>query len=279
MGIVKTYPLWISHSSIRDFLICPRAYYLRQVYKDPITGHKITTINPPLALGQTVHEVLESLSTIKSEDRFKESLISRYEEEWKKISGELGGFRSKDEESDFKQRGQLMIQRVMDFPGPLLNKALKLTSPDPNFSLPHYFISVEDNIILCGKVDWLEYLPKDDGIHIIDFKTGKNDEDVDSLQLPIYSLLVKNRQKRNIKKTSYWYLERDDQPIEQALPDLDEAYNKVLGLGLQIKELRKSGKYICPKNGCFACHPLEAIINKQAKYVGSNSYQDIYIES
>lgn len=28
----KTYPMWVSHSSIGDFLSCPRAYYLRQVY-------------------------------------------------------------------------------------------------------------------------------------------------------------------------------------------------------------------------------------------------------
>lgn len=279
MGQIKTYPLWISHSSIRDFLACPRAYYLRQIYKDPITGHKITTTNPPLALGQVVHEVLESLSAIKSEDRFKESLISKYEEEWKKISGEQGGFRNKEQETELKEKGHLMIKRVMDFPGPLLNKALKLKSPDPNFLLPNYFISVEDNIILCGKVDWLEYLPEDDSVHIIDFKTGKHDEDMDSLQLPIYSLLVKNLQKRKIKKASYWYLERDDQPKEQILPGSDKSYNKVLELGLQIKKLRKQGKYICPKNGCFTCRPLEAILNKQAKYVGSNSYQDIYIES
>ncbi|MDP2649596.1 MAG: PD-(D/E)XK nuclease family protein [bacterium] len=277
MGIIKTYPLWISHSSIRDFLACPRAYFLHNVYKDPRTNHKITIMNPSLALGQMVHEVLESLSLLKSEDRFKESLISKYNEIWVKVSGELGGFKSEKEEAAYRKRGEVMIQRVMDYPGSLLNKALKLTSPDPNFSLPHYFISVEDNIILCGKVDWLEYLPEDDGIHIIDFKTGKNDEDMDSLQLPIYSLLVKNRQKRKLKKVSYWYLERDDQPIEQVLPDLDEVYKKVLELGLRIKELRKLGEYICPKNGCFACRSLEAIINKQAKYVSSNSYQDIYI--
>ena len=55
---------WVSHSSINDFLKCPRAYFLKNVYKDPKTGRKIKLISPPLALGQAVHEVVESLSVL-----------------------------------------------------------------------------------------------------------------------------------------------------------------------------------------------------------------------
>ena len=277
MGLVKTYPLWISNSSIKDFLSCPRAYYLHQIYRNPVTGNKITTVNPSLALGQIVHEVLESLSQLRFEDRFKDSLIPKYHESWKKVAGGLGGFKSEDEELKFKERGLKMLQRVMDHPGPLLNKALRLSSPDPNFNLPHYFISPEENIILCGKVDWLEYLPENDSVHIIDFKTGINEEDNDSLQLPIYSLLVKNRQKRDIEKLSYWYLENDDEPQEQALPDYQESHQKVLEIGVKIKEARKAGVFVCSRNGCFSCSPLEAILDKKAEYITSNNYQDIYV--
>lgn len=277
MGVIKTYPLWISHSSIGDFLKCPRAYYLHNIYKDIQTGNKITIINPSLALGQIVHEVLESLSTLKVEERFKESLMSKYNRAWQKITGELGGFRDADEEASYKMRGKIMLQRVIDHPGLLLNKALKLKPSNPNFPLPHYLISNEDNIILCGKIDWLEYLPEDNSIHIVDFKTGRNDEDVDSLQLSIYSLLVNNLQKRKIKKASYWYLDRNDSPTEQVLPDLNRSYKRVMELGLRIKDLKRIGNYTCSKNGCFACEPLEAIVNKQAKFVGTSDYQDIYI--
>lgn len=277
MGIIKTYPLWISYSSIKDFLSCPRAYFLHRIYKDPITGNKITTINPSLALGQVVHEVLESLAFIKSEDRFKESLLPKFDNAWGKIAGELGGFKTEEEESVYKKRGQAMIRRVMNYPRPLLNKALRLKSSDPSFPLPRYFLSAEKNIVLCGKVDWLEYIPEDDSVHIIDFKTGMNDEDISSLQMPIYSLLVKNCQKRNISKASYWYLERDSEIAMLTLPDPEEAHGKILAIGIEIKELKKSGRFICPKNGCFTCKPLEAIVNKQAKFVGANDYQDIYI--
>lgn len=86
------------------------------------------------------------------------------------------------------------------------------------------------NIILCGKVDWLEYLPENDNLHIIDFKTGVHDEKPDSLQLLIYCLLVKNLQPRKVKKISFWYLDRQDEPTEMILPDLDEAHSNVLEL-------------------------------------------------
>jgi len=186
--------VWVSNSSIGDFLKCKRLYYLKNVYKDPVTNHKINLINPHLALGQSVHEVLESLADIKTEDRFKDSIIVKFENIWKSFSGDLGGFADINEEKVFKDRGLKMIQRVIDNPGPLLNKTLKLKDKDPKFSMPRFKLSEQEDIILCGKVDWLEYIEKDDSIKIIDFKTGAHDESPDSLQLPIYCLLVKECQ-------------------------------------------------------------------------------------
>ena len=33
--------LWISHSRINDFKTCPRAYFLKYIYRNPKNGHKI----------------------------------------------------------------------------------------------------------------------------------------------------------------------------------------------------------------------------------------------
>jgi ATP-dependent helicase/DNAse subunit B len=206
-----------------DFVKCPRLYYLRNVYKDPVTRHKVNIINPSLALGQSVHEVLEALSMIPAEERFKTSLLTAYDNAWKKVSGKLGGFANEEEEAMTKERGARMLQRVIAHPGPLANKAIKITK-----DLPNYYLSEEENIVLCGKIDWLEYLPETDSVNIIDFKTGKNDESASSLQLPIYLLLVHNLQKRNVTKASYWYLDRDDEPVSIQLPNLEEAHQKDL---------------------------------------------------
>lgn len=264
--------VWVSHSSINDFLKCPRAYYLSNIYKDPNTGHKIGITNPYLALGQSVHEVLESLSVLRVEKRLEVPLADKFEVAWGKVSGELGGFKDKDEENEFKTRGISMIQNVSDNPGPLLRKAIKLKQ-----DLPSYYLSEEENIILCGKIDWLEYNESDDTVNIIDFKTGKNEEKHDSLQLAIYRLLLKNCQNREVRKASYWYLGKTDEMVDFELPPLDEARARVLEIALKIKAARKSGGFKCEKDGCYACHDLEKIVQGKAKFIGVGTYnKDIY---
>jgi ATP-dependent helicase/DNAse subunit B len=265
--------VWVSNSSMSDFLQCPRLYYLRNVYKDPVTRHKINIINPSLALGQSVHEVLEALSLIPAEERFKISLLIAYDAAWQKVSGKFGGFTNKEEEAIVKERGTQMLKRVMEHPGPIANKAIKIKK-----DLPNYYLSEEENIILCGKIDWLEYLPETDSVNIIDFKTGKNDESAFSLQLPIYLLLVHNLQKRNVAKASYWYLDRDNEPVSIKLPSIEEAHQKVLETAKKVKEARLEGAYLCRKGGCFGCRPFEKIINHEAEFVGVGGYsQDLYM--
>lgn len=275
MRQMKKPDLWVSHSSIHDFLSCPRAYWIRHLYRNPKTNNKVNLINPSLALGSTVHQVLDALSIVKSEDRLKQPLLENFDKAWEKISGEQGGFADKEEELEFKNRGAIMINRVLFHPGPIEQKAVKLTSPD-NLP-PRFYVSSEEGIILCGKVDWLEYIPENNSVHIIDFKTGKNEEDEDSLQLPIYALLVKNCQNRPVSKISYWYLESDNNPKEMTLPDLEKAKEKILDIAREIRKAREKGNMVCPKGGCYACRGLEMIVAGKAKFVRTEDYQDIFI--
>ena len=265
--------VWVSHSSIGDFLKCPRAYYLKNVYKDPKTNHKIQIISPPLALGQAVHDVLESLSNIPTPDRFNEPLVPKLEAVWKKVAGTKGGFFDKNQERKYFERGKAMLGRVLNHPGPLKNLAVKIKQ-----DLPNYWLTKKEGIILCGKIDWLEYLPDEDAVHIIDFKTSRSEEDPDSLQLPIYLLLVKNTQSRQVAKVSYWYLESSDKPVEKDLPDLAEAQDRVLKVAKQIKLARSLNRFKCPHGGCFACRPFEAILKGEGKFGGTDSMRrDIYV--
>lgn len=270
----KFQAVWVSHSSISDFLKCPRLYYLNNIYKDPVTNHKIQIMTPSLALGQIVHEVLESLSVIKTENRFKSSLIEIFDNKWRKVSGERGGFFSNSVEKTYQDRGRKMLQRVMNNPGPVARLAVKIKQ-----DLPNYWLSEEDGIILCGKIDWLEYLPDTDSVKILDFKTSKRKEE-GSLQLPIYHLLVKNTQERNVVGASYWYLELEDEPEDKELPDLDQSHAEILQIAKRIKLQRQLGKLACKNGpqGCKHCYNLEQIVKGKGKKVGESSYhQDIYI--
>lgn len=266
--------VWLSHSSISTFKNCPRAYYLNTVYRDPRTGHKITLVTPSMSLGSAVHDVLESLSVLPTSERFKISLIDRFQSAWKKVSGPIGGFDDTTTEARYKSRGEDMLRRLTQNPGPLAEKAVKI-----KMDLPQYWLSESDNLMLCGKLDWLSYNQQDDSIHIIDFKTGVGEESVDSLQLPIYYLLAHNCQTREVKKASYWYIARDDMPVEKKLPDLDHAYELVLKAGKEIKLARSLERFKCPagEGGCRHCSPLEKIIRGEATFVGNGEYgSDVY---
>jgi ATP-dependent helicase/DNAse subunit B len=273
-----------------DFIKCPRAYYLHNVYKNPKTGRKINIVSPALSLGTAVHEVVEGLADFKIEDRInrlkKDILLETLENAWKKVSGKRGGFVSESNEKEMKDRATSMILRVHDNQKPLLEKTVKIKEGE-NGLPPNFLFSKEDNIILCGKIDWLIYDSANDSVHILDFKTGKNEENEESLQLPIYQLLLKNLQKRKVNGASYWYLDRDDIPKEVALLGEKESFDKVFAIAKQVKNARTNATidgpeeaFQCPRGeeGCFVCKPFEKIIRGQAECVGVGEMrQDLYI--
>lgn len=267
--------IWLSHSSISAFKNCPRSYYLSTIYRDPRNNHKISLMTPQMALGSAVHEVLESLSVLPTAERFSVSLIERFGPAWAKVSGIKGGFESQESEQIFRERGAEMLRRVMAHPGPLKEKAVKI-----KMNLPYYWISQEDNLILCGKLDWLEYVEAKDGVGIIDFKTGVGEEKIDSLQLPIYHLLAHNCQTRSVLSASYWYIARDDAPTPKTLPDLAQSKALVLKIGKAIKLARALKRFQCPAGeaGCKYCLPFEQIVRGEAEFVGTSDFNtDIYV--
>lgn len=268
--------VWVSHSSMGDFLKCPRLYYLHNMYKNPKTGKKLSIVSPHMSLGVAVHEVLEGLGQYKAEDRMKRDLLADYEKAWSKVTGRIGGFKTPEEESEFKARGKRMIENVIKDPRMLPNKIVKLPKEKMN---PNFYIDIEQNIILNGLVDWIEYLPETDSIHIVDFKTGKNEENDGSLQLPIYLLLCNALQKRKVSKATYWYLE-SDKLVEKELPDADRAKVDVLEIARKVKAFRTAGDFSCTNNpgGCFHCEQYEKIIRGEAEFVGLGNFgQELYL--
>lgn len=259
--------LWVSHSSIADFLKCPRAYYLRNIYRNT-RGMKINVVSPALSLGSAVHETLEALLNYKAQERAKQPLELQFQENWKHVSGKVGGFKTESEETSSKERGLSMIRRVAANMGPLLQKAIKLPAHANNMP-PNFFLSQADNIILNGKIDWLQYIPEDDSVRIIDFKTGKNDEDGNSLQLPIYALLLNALQKRKVSGAAYWYIDRNNDLTPVTLPEITFAKERVLVAALKVKEAKAQNIFECPRGpqGCFSCRPFEQIIQGQAELV------------
>jgi hypothetical protein len=273
MATDKYTAVWVSHSSMSDFIKCPRSYFLRHLYKNPDTGRKVQLVIPQMSLGTAVHEVLEVISNLPTEKRFQTPLMDLYDTAWKKVSGKKGGFVSSESEALYRERGRAMIERIVKNPGPLKNKAVKI-----HMEVPNYWLSEEDNIILCGKLDWLEYLSETDSVHIIDFKTSKVEENKESFQLPIYYLLTTKLQKRPVTKASYWYVERNDTLTPVDLPEIADCEEQILKIARQMKVARQLERFKCESGGCFACKAYEAIVDGKAECVGVDERnKDLYM--
>ncbi|MEI7425262.1 MAG: PD-(D/E)XK nuclease family protein, partial [Candidatus Staskawiczbacteria bacterium] len=214
----------------------------------------------------------------KAEERMKQPLFELYDHAWSKVTGRRGGFCSSEEECEMKERGKKMLEKVLTDPKMLGDKAIKLAEGH-NGMPPNIYLSEDDNIILCGKIDWLQYISEDDSLKVIDFKTGKHEEDDESLQLPIYQLLLDKLQKRKISGAEYWYLE-EGKIIKKKLPTVEESFEKVIKVAKQVAEARAKKEFKCPRGeqGCFACKPYEKIIRGEAEFLGNGEYgQELYI--
>jgi hypothetical protein len=206
--------------------------------------------------------------------------VYKRQRSWRKVSGKNGGFFDKETEYQYKTRGEEMLRRVIKNPGPLKELAVKITTNDKNMNLPHYWLSEADSIILCGKIDWLKYHQDTDSVEIIDFKTSRHEEGEDSLQLPIYNLLVNHCQNREVTAASYWYLDSSDELTPKKLPDLKEAEEKILKIAKRMKLQKSLEKFDCPNGeaGCRACRPFESILRGEAEFVGLDDFKaDVYV--
>lgn len=264
--------VWLSYSALKDFVHCPRAYYFRYRYRNPRTGKKISIAKPALSLGSVVHSVLDQISTVPTQSRFNTSLLDRFVKEWQTVSGKKGGFESADSEKMYKDRGISMMHRIDAHRGPLEKPAVKIRE-----DLPYYWFSKEENLILCGRIDWLMYDQEHDCVHIIDFKTGKMREQDSSLQLPIYYLLTTNCQKRPVSGASYWYLASEEDLIPVTLPNAKTARKEIMDIGMRIKLARQLNHFKCVSNdklGCVHCAPLASVVAGKGEFVGHSSWGD-----
>lgn len=264
--------VFISPSSLADFDKCPQLYFYKNVYRSP-RGLKIQIVNPPLALGQVVHDTLELFLSYPVKDRSEELLGEKFKFCWNNLSGERGGFTSPSEESEYQTRAKAMLERFWKNDHFKSSEKVKL----PNFQKAE----LGNDLVLVGKLDWLE--KKGDSFHLVDFKTGKEEKE-DSQQLPIYAVLISGMFNANDIKASYWYLDRDDNLADFNLPNIEETKSYLLKKGEILKMVRATNSYHCQSGGesCWACRDILAVAQGKGKLVyvdPVNRKQEIYILS
>lgn len=248
--------IFISHSALSDYNTCPNYYFLKNIYKDKKTGFRLQVASPYLSLGSIVHEVIKWY--LDGEKQFSETqVLQKYQNFWLKYQGKRGGFSSKEEEETFKLRGEKMLKNFLQNVD-ILKAPLKL----PHF--PKYILG--DNLILIGNLDFIEELP-DGSLHIIDFKTGQNDEK-DPLQLYIYAILAEANLQKPVSKISYWYVDRDSNPKEAVLDPLEQHMEYLKQKAQDIKKAIEKKEWICKKSPelCFDCQDYQDILNGKGEF-------------
>lgn len=263
--------IFISPSSLSDFEKCPQLYYYRNLYRSP-RGLKIQIINPSLALGQVVHDTLSRFLLLPPLLRTKDELLRIFNWIWSGLSGEKGGFLSTEEEKNYQSRALQMLERFFKNEHFRMAEAVKI----PGF--PKF--NVDEDVILTGKLDWIE--KEMEGYHVVDFKTGKNEEKEDSQQLPIYALLTSRLLNSEKIRTSYWYLDKDDDLVPFVLPEFGKTLRYLKQKGEILKLLKQTNSYRCQSGSesCWACRDILAIAQGKGKLVSVdpvNRRQEIYI--
>lgn len=249
-------PIYVSYTSLSDFLKCPRAYYLKNIYRDPKSGFRLQIASPYLSLGSTVHDSVKWYLDMEAQASL-DQLIKKFRNFWFKYRGKRGGFISDEEEGNFGRRGLKMLDNFF-------TNAQKLEKNTHKIDFPK--LNLFEDVILMGNFDFIgERL--DGSLHVCDFKTGSNDEK-DSLQLYIYAILAEANLGKKVSSASFWYLDRDDSPREIVLDSLEPKLDWLKEKALELKEVISKGEWVCIKGDelCNECRIYQALISGKGEF-------------
>ena len=260
--------LWISYTGLKDFLKCPRSYYLKNRYRDPKTGNRLQVASAPMTLGSLVHDAIKwylQTGRVASQDE----VVKKFKNHWLKYRGKRGGFSSGEEEGDFGRRGLKMLDNF-------IKNAKLLETNIPISDFLKY--RIDEKTVLNGKVDFIGELP-DGSLHILDFKTGSKEED-DSTQLHTYAILAESNFQKPVSKISYWYLDRETAPKEAVLDSLEDKLDWLTKKALEIKKAIEANDWICVEGDklCNDCRNYQAIIDGKGEFQFSDESfkKDVY---
>lgn len=254
----------VSYTSLTDFLKCPRAYYLKNIYRDSRQGYKLQIASPYLTLGAIVHDVIKWYLEAEYKPT-KEESVKKFRNLWLKYRLKKGGFASVEQEAEFGKRGLKMLDNFLDH-ADVLEKCA------PFLHFPKF--KLVDDILLFGNMDFIGEC-EDGSLHVVDFKTGSKDEN-SALQLNIYAILAEANLQKPVSKASFWYLDRDDGPKNIVLDPLDGQIEYLKQKGLELKEAILKNEWVCvdSPNLCRNCRDYQDILDGKGEYLfADNSFK------
>jgi putative RecB family exonuclease len=270
-----------SPSKLDMFEKCPKSYHF--YYLDPIYSKMKTDLKKMPenifgfnTLGRAVHNAITLFFHAPEDDRTWENLKNTLKGTWtsefqwnkKPPLGEWGGFKTLEEEKQTYNQALLMLKNFFE----IQPKSLKieyLPTPDLRHSIQDYqnlIRSLTEDFDISGKFDLIAQ-NEDETLHIIDFKTGKK-EDNNSFQLKFYKVLAEENFKKPVSKASFFFLKsgniKEFDLNNQTKENLKDEIVEKINLINQTKEFETKPSKLCKfclfKNFCPAKEQVKEFI-------------------
>ena len=145
--------------------------------------------------GSLVHRVLSDFySKLTKPQRTAEKLLYLFDEGWEDLSP--------------RYRQMAGVDRLRSESAAQLERFAREQDLQANpFKVEAYFeAELAPSIVLFGRMDRVDEEP-DRALHIIDYKTGSQPDEIDPGQLWLYAILVEENLQRPVSKGSFWFLE------------------------------------------------------------------------
>lgn len=166
-------------------------------------------LRPADTAGSLVHRVLcDFFAKIPHDERTEERLLQMFEEGWSALAP---SYKRVPGVEELHAAG---VTQLRNFAAGFDLKA------EPYAVEAYLQVGVAPGVTLFGRMDRIDQEP-DGTLHIIDYKTGTQPDEIDTKQLMLYAIMVEQELTKAVSKASFWYLD-DGQVWTADLEDEDK---------------------------------------------------------
>jgi RecB family exonuclease len=155
-------------------------------------------LRPQDTAGSLVHRVLcDFFSKVPADERTAERLLAMFDEGWTALSPRYLAMAGVDELRDQAQSQLSRFAESWDL------------GAKPLATEPYFQVEAAPGSILFGRVDRIDE-EADGSLHLIDYKTGTDADEVDARQLRLYAIMAEQSLGKPVTVLSFWYLDQGE---------------------------------------------------------------------
>jgi putative RecB family exonuclease len=207
----------LSPFRLKVFHQCRRRYKYRYVERIPTRPSAHNTV------GAHVHTALKLFfDSVPLDDRSPQRLVDLLLSQWQT---NRAGFQSLADEEQWRERAQGMLERFGEEQD---------LAAQPLILERHFELTLNPRLALIGRIDRVDQ--ENGALHVIDYKTGRQPNEVDDDQLHLYTVLLERTLLESVARASYLYLEDGKlwsvtptaERVRASLEAAEEAYREMI---------------------------------------------------